>query len=88
MSQRSSSLVSSAQSSAKLAGVLDDPNVPRYFIAHVVHHELCHADLDPPLTPTGRRRIHGREFQHLEAMFPDLARAREWERRNARLLLS
>lgn len=68
--------------------VLDRPQVPRYFIEHVVHHELCHAAVDPPLTPTGRRRVHGRDFQRLEAMFPDLDRARDWERRNARLLMS
>jgi predicted SprT family Zn-dependent metalloprotease len=71
----------------RMHSVLDDPKVPRYFVAHVVHHELCHAALDPPLTPTGRRRVHGREFQRLEAEFPDLSAAREWERRNAKLLL-
>lgn len=68
--------------------VLDQPEVPRYFIAHVVHHELCHAAADPPLTPTGRRRVHGREFQRLEAMFPELQRARDWERRHGKILLS
>jgi hypothetical protein len=72
----------------RIHSVLDDPAVPRYFIAHVVHHELCHAAIDPPLTPTGRRRVHGHDFRRLEATFPDLDRAREWERRNARLLLS
>lgn len=71
----------------RIHSVLDDPDVPRYFIAHVVHHELCHAALDPPLTPTGRRRVHGHDFRRLENMFPDLERAREWERRNARLLM-
>lgn len=72
----------------RIHSVLDDPEVPEYFIAHVVHHELCHAALDPPLTPTGRRRVHGHDFRRLEAEFPDLERARDWERRNGRLLLS
>lgn len=71
----------------RIHSVLDDPKVPRYFIAHVVHHELCHAALDPPLTPTGRRRVHGHDFRRLENMFPDLDLARDWERRNGRLLM-
>jgi hypothetical protein len=71
----------------RIHSALDHPDVPRYFVAHVVHHELCHAAADPPLTPTGRRRIHGHEFRRLERLFPDFERAREWERRNARLLL-
>jgi hypothetical protein len=60
---------------------LDDPRVPRFFVASVVHHELCHAALDPSLTPTGKRRLHGRDFRILERKFPDLGKALEWERR-------
>ncbi len=67
--------------------VLDRPEVPAHFVAHVIHHELCHAAADPPLTPTGRRRIHGPEFRRLEAQFEDLERARAWERAHGRLLL-
>ena len=66
---------------------LDSQHVPRYFVASVVHHELCHAAIDPPRTPSGRRRVHGPEFRALETLFPDLERAQEWERRNVNRLL-
>lgn len=66
---------------------LDSPHVPRYFVASVVHHELCHAAVDPPRTASGRRRVHGPEFRALEARFPDFDRAQEWERENVHRLL-
>jgi hypothetical protein len=67
--------------------LLDSADVPDYFVASVIHHELCHAALEPGRTPTGRRRLHGAEFRRLEAMFPDLAAAQEWERSNVARLL-
>jgi hypothetical protein len=66
---------------------LDSPRVPRWFVASVVHHELCHAACDPSRTLTGRRRVHGPEFRALEERFVDLERSREWERQNLGWLL-
>ena len=67
--------------------LLDHPDVPEFFVASVVHHELCHAALEPGTTPSGRRRLHGPEFRRLEAMFPDFDKAQRWERLNNRWLV-
>ena len=67
--------------------LLDSPDVPDFFVASVIHHELCHAALEPGRTPTGRRRLHGHEFRQLESLFPDIERARDWEKRNVARLL-
>jgi hypothetical protein len=61
---------------------LDARDVPRFFVASVVHHELCHAALGEPPVVRGRRRLHGPDFRRLESRFPDLERALEWEARN------
>jgi predicted metal-dependent hydrolase len=66
---------------------LDSARVPRYFLASIVHHELCHAACDPSRTPTGRRRVHGPEFRALDARFADGHRARAWEQENLAWLL-
>ena len=67
---------------------LDEEDVPRFFVASVVHHELCHAALGTPEMPGGRRRVHGPDFRRLEARFPDHQRAAAWEAAHLRRLLS
>lgn len=67
---------------------LDDERVPRFFVASIVHHELCHAALGDPPVVAGRRRLHGPEFRALEESFPEFARARDWEREHRSLLFS
>jgi len=66
---------------------LDRADVPWYFVAHVVHHELCHAAVDPSRTPTGRARLHGPEFRALERRFAYLELALGWEREHGGMLL-
>ena len=67
---------------------LDDERVPRFFVASVVHHELCHAALGDPVVVGGRRRLHGADFRALESGFAELEEARVWERENRELLFS
>ncbi len=57
--------------------VLDDPDVPRYVVEAVVHHELLHADL-PPEVHNGRRFFHTPEFRRRERLFRQLDRANSW----------
>ncbi len=66
---------------------LDREEVPGFYVASVVFHEMLH-QVVPPAESGGRRTIHGREFRRRERAFPDHARAAAWERDNVHLLLA
>ena len=58
--------------------VLDRRNVPRFYVAFIVYHEMLHAALGTPLQ--GKRRIvHSREFRKREKLFQEYERAMAWE---------
>lgn len=65
---------------------LDHPNVPRWVVESVVHHELLHADLDP-VVRGGRRRLHTPEFRRREREFERHDDARRWIDRHLGALL-
>lgn len=59
--------------------VLDQAEVPRWFVCFVLAHELLHAKW-PPKRGSGRRWIHhGAQFRAEEAAHPDCGRAHDWE---------
>jgi hypothetical protein len=66
---------------------LDREDVPEFYVASVVFHEMLH-QVVPPAERGGRRSIHGREFRRRERTFPDHARASAWERENVHRLLA
>jgi predicted SprT family Zn-dependent metalloprotease len=66
---------------------LDREDVPAFYVASVVFHEMLH-QVVPPAERGGRRSIHGREFRRRERAFPEHARAAAWERENVHLLLA
>jgi hypothetical protein len=66
---------------------LDRPEVPEFYVAFIVFHEMLHQAV-PAREVGGRRIVHGAEFRRRERLHPDFERALEWERRNIRLLLS
>jgi len=66
---------------------LDRPEVPQFYVAAVVHHEMLHQAV-PAREVNGRRIVHGRDFRRLERAYPDHARARAWEEQHLGLLLS
>jgi hypothetical protein len=66
---------------------LDRPEVPEFYVAAVVFHEMLHQAV-PAREVNGRRIVHGPEFRARERAYPDHARARAWEERNLSLLLS
>jgi hypothetical protein len=66
---------------------LDRPEVPEFYVAMVVFHEMLHQAV-PAREVNGRRIVHGAEFRQQERAYPDYARAKEWEQRNLALLLS
>ena len=66
---------------------LDRPEVPEYYVATVVFHEMLHQAV-PAREVNGRRVVHGREFRARERAYPDHERALAWERRHIGLLLA
>lgn len=65
---------------------LDQPFVPRFFVAFVVFHELLHHVV--PARRTGTRLdYHPPEFREREGAHPDYARAVRWEAENIDALL-
>jgi hypothetical protein len=66
---------------------LDRPEVPEFYVAAVVFHEMLHQAV-PAREVGGRRIVHGPEFRRRERAYPDHARARAWEDRHLTLLLS
>jgi hypothetical protein len=66
---------------------LDRPEVPDFYVAAVVFHEMLHQAV-PAREVNGRRIVHCAEFRRRERAYPDHARAKRWEERNLALLLS
>lgn len=64
---------------------LDQAFVPDYFVRYIVFHEMLHAHLGFETTPSGRRRVHTREFYRLERAYPDYDRAIAWHNNPANL---
>ncbi len=66
---------------------LDRREVPAYYVAAVVFHEMLHQAV-PAREVGGRRIVHGPEFRRRERAYPDHARAKAWEEEHLPLLLS
>ncbi len=66
--------------------VLDQPDVPPFFVAWIVFHEMLHEKHD--IVRKGRRRIfHSQAFNEEERTYPDYDRATAWDRANLDRLL-
>lgn len=66
--------------------VLDAQDVPRFFVAWIVYHEMLHEIHDMPVVD-GRRVYHTAEFRRAEALFDRYTEAVLWERVNLYRLL-
>ncbi len=65
---------------------LDRPEVPGYYVAWVVFHEMLH-QVVPPVKRNGRTYFHPVEFRTLEQSYRHADEAQAWEDRNFDLLL-
>jgi hypothetical protein len=66
--------------------VLDDRDVPEYFVAWIVFHEMLHGKFE--VVRKGLRRcFHSKEFVQAERSFRDYQQAAAWERANMDRLL-
>ena len=66
--------------------VLDAVDVPAFFVAWIVYHEMLHEVHDMPIVD-GRRIYHTREFRRAEAAFEHYFDSVLWERTNLHKLL-
>lgn len=66
--------------------VLDAADVPRFFVAWIIYHEMLHEVHDMPIVD-GRRVYHTPEFRRAEARFEHYAEAVLWERTQVHKLL-
>ena len=66
--------------------VLDAADVPAWFVAYIVFHEMLHEVHEMPLVD-GRRIYHTREFRRDEQKFEHYDRAIAWEKANLHKLL-
>lgn len=60
--------------------LLDDPDVPLYFLEFIVYHEMLHAVCQSQMDVHGRCTVHTKEFKERERQFPHFKRAQEWEK--------
>jgi hypothetical protein len=60
--------------------ILDDPQVPLYFLEFIVYHEMLHAVCSTKMSPGGRCSVHTPEFRERERQFPQFKQAMEWEK--------
>lgn len=60
--------------------ILDNKNIPSYFVQYVVYHEMLHAHIGIPETG-GRRSHHPEEFKIKEKEFKHYEKALGWEKK-------
>jgi len=60
--------------------LLDDKDVPLYFLEFIVYHEMVHALCPTTIDSKGRCSVHTAEFKAKEREFPQYAQAKEWEK--------
>lgn len=65
---------------------LDQKFVPRHVVEATVFHEMCHA-LVPVQEIKGRKQIHPPAFKKLEAKYPHVEKASQWEDKHLSWLL-
>jgi predicted metal-dependent hydrolase len=62
--------------------LLDDADVPLYFLDFLVYHEALHAICPSRIDARGAVHSHTREFRALEKKFSEYRLAKEWEKKS------
>ncbi len=60
--------------------ILDNADVPLYFLEFIVYHEMLHALCPSKMDGRGRCSVHTAEFREKERLFPRFHEAKEWEK--------
>jgi hypothetical protein len=66
--------------------LLDDAEVPEYFLEFIVYHEMLHAVCPAKVDARGAVYSHTREFRVLERKFSEFQAAKEWEKKSLTFL--
>lgn len=66
---------------------LDQPKIPSYFISFVIFHEIAHYFVGTAVDKNGRHRLHGSDFKEFEKKFVHYQIAKEWQKKNQKILL-
>jgi hypothetical protein len=72
----------------KINRLLDNREIPEYFVSYVIYHEMLHNLYPSYYDANGKRRIHNREFKERELQFRYYDNAQEWIRKNRERLFS
>lgn len=62
--------------------LLDDHQVPLYFLEFIVYHEMLHAVIPTKMDTAGRCSIHTKEFREREKQLPHYKEASEWAKQS------
>lgn len=62
----------------KINRILDNPNVPEFFIRYVIFHEMVHHTCPSYVDNEGKKHIHSREFRAAERQFKQFDSAQKW----------
>jgi hypothetical protein len=70
----------------KINRLLDTRDIPGYFVAYVIYHEMLHYVCPAYVDEKGYKHIHSREFKEREREFRYFKEAQEWIRSNQHYL--
>ena len=62
--------------------ILDQLDVPLYFLEFIVYHEMLHAVCPSEIDTKGRCFVHTKEFRKKERLFPQFKLAKEWGKKS------
>jgi hypothetical protein len=64
----------------KINRILDQSDIPDYYISFIVYHEMLHHVAPPIIQRFRKRQIHHPEFKALEKKFQDYALVKEFRK--------
>ncbi len=70
------------RSQIRIHPLLDDENVPLYFLEFIVYHEMLHAVCPSFVDKKGAVRCHTPKFRAMEREFAQFQEAKEWEKKS------
>jgi hypothetical protein len=62
--------------------VLDEADIPAYYISFIVYHEILHHVAPPIIQRFRKRQIHHSEFKRLEKQFEQYEQVKEFRKRS------
>lgn len=66
--------------SIRISPILDDREIPDYFISFIIYHEILHYFFPPRRSFFGKRKIHHKDFKAKERTFEKYRQVKAWEK--------